>query len=86
MAKMRKSKPYSRLCNILDEHSVEVALTNSDEKTKVSFDYCIIAAGSQSSKMSFIPHEDPRIWDSTDALEVKEVPKNFNSWWWDYWS
>jgi dihydrolipoamide dehydrogenase len=25
--------------------------------------------------MSFIPHEDPRIWDSTDALEVKEVPK-----------
>ena len=25
--------------------------------------------------MSFIPHEDPRIWDSTNALEVKEVPK-----------
>lgn len=25
--------------------------------------------------MPFIPHEDPRIWDSTDALEVKEVPK-----------
>ncbi|MFY4820793.1 dihydrolipoyl dehydrogenase family protein, partial [Aliarcobacter butzleri] len=43
--------------------------------TKITFDYCIIAAGSQSSKMSFIPHEDPRIWDSTDALEVKEVPK-----------
>jgi dihydrolipoamide dehydrogenase len=25
--------------------------------------------------MSFIPHEDPRIWDSTNALEVKTVPK-----------
>ena len=21
------------------------------------------------------PHEDPRIWDSTDALKLKEVPK-----------
>ncbi|MGL4714090.1 MAG: dihydrolipoyl dehydrogenase family protein, partial [Shewanella sp.] len=25
-------------------------------------------------KLPFIPHEDPRIWDSTDALELKEVP------------
>ena len=75
MAKMRKVNHIQGYATFLDEHSVEVALTNSDEKTKVSFDYCIIAAGSQSSKMSFIPHEDPRIWDSTDALEVKEVPK-----------
>ena len=75
MAKMRKVNHIQGYATFLDEHSVEVALTNSDEKTKVNFDYCIIAAGSQSSKMSFIPHEDPRIWDSTDALEVKEVPK-----------
>src|SRR5574344_855115 len=75
MTKMRKVNHIEGYATYLDEHSVEVALTNSDEKTKVSFDYCIIAAGSQSSKMSFIPHEDPRIWDSTDALEVKEVPK-----------
>ena len=25
--------------------------------------------------MPFIPHEDPRVWDSTDALELKSVPK-----------
>ncbi|MCG3719559.1 FAD-dependent oxidoreductase, partial [Aliarcobacter butzleri] len=75
MAKMRKVNHVQGYATFLDEHSVEVALTNSDEKTKITFDYCIIAAGSQSSKMSFIPHEDPRIWDSTDALEVKEVPK-----------
>ena len=75
MAKMRKVNHIQGYATFLDEHSVEVALTNSDEKTKVSFDYCIIAAGSQSSKMSFIPHEDPRIWDSTDALDLKEIPK-----------
>lgn len=74
MAKMRKVQHIQGVAKFLDEHSVEVDLANG-EKTKVTFDYCIIAAGSQSSKMSFIPHEDPRIWDSTNALEVKEVPK-----------
>lgn len=74
MAKMRKVEHIQGVAKFLDEHSVEVELV-SGEKTKVTFDYCIVAAGSQSSKMSFIPHEDPRIWDSTNALEVKEVPK-----------
>lgn len=75
MAKMRKVTVIQGTATFLDDHSVVVSHTNSDEKTKVSFDNCIIAAGSQSSKMSFIPHEDARIWDSTNALEVKTVPK-----------
>ena len=74
MSKMRKVTTIQGYASFLDENSVEVVLT-SGEKTKVTFDSCIIAAGSQSTKMSFIPHEDPRIWDSTDALEVKEIPK-----------
>ncbi|OCL98871.1 Dihydrolipoyl dehydrogenase [Aliarcobacter thereius] len=74
MAKMRKVNHIQGYAKFLDENSVEVELSNG-EKTKVVFENCIIAAGSQSSKMSFIPHEDPRIWDSTDALEVKEIPK-----------
>jgi len=75
MAKMRKVTVIQGVANFIDENSVVVEHTNGDEKTVVKFDNCIIAAGSQSSKMSFIPHEDPRIWDSTNALEVKEVPK-----------
>ena len=74
MSKMRKVEHIQGYATFLDENSVEVVLS-SGEKTKVTFDNCIIAAGSQSTKMSFIPHEDPRIWDSTDALEVKEIPK-----------
>lgn len=74
MSKMRKVNTIQGVASFLDENTVEVVLT-SGEKTKVTFDNCIIAAGSQSSQMSFIPHEDPRIWDSTDALEVKEIPK-----------
>lgn len=75
MAKMRKVTVIQGTATFLDKNSVEVTHTNDDGKTKVTFDNCIIAAGSQSTKMSFIPHEDPRIWDSTNALEVKEVPK-----------
>ncbi|MDF4725454.1 FAD-dependent oxidoreductase, partial [Vibrio parahaemolyticus] len=43
-------------------------------KTLVNFDNAIVAAGSRPIKLPFIPHEDPRIWDSTDALELREVP------------
>lgn len=75
MAKMRKVTVIQGTAQFIDKNSVIVNHTNSEEQTTVTFDNCIIAAGSQSSKMSFIPHEDPRIWDSTNALEVKEVPK-----------
>ena len=75
MAKMRKVTIVQGHASFVDENSVIVNHSNDDGQTKVTFDNCIIAAGSQSSKMSFIPHEDPRIWDSTNALEVKEVPK-----------
>jgi len=75
MAKMRKVTVIQGTAEFLDKNSVIVNHTKDDDQTTVTFDNCIIAAGSQSSKMSFIPHEDPRIWDSTDALEVKEVPK-----------
>ena len=60
MSKMRKVNTLQGYASFLDDNSVEVVLSTG-EKTKVNFDNCIIAAGSQSTKMSFIPHEDPRI-------------------------
>lgn len=47
-----------------------------DEGTKtVSFDQCIIAAGSEPVALPFIPHDDPRVIDSTGALELKDIPE-----------
>ena len=43
--------------------------------TNVKFDNAIIAAGSRPIELPFIPHHDPRVWDSTDALALREVPK-----------
>jgi dihydrolipoamide dehydrogenase len=45
-----------------------------DGRKVVSFDHCIIAAGSQSAKIPGFP-DDPRLMDSTGALELKDVPK-----------
>jgi dihydrolipoamide dehydrogenase len=42
--------------------------------TVVAFEHCIVAAGSEASKLPFLP-EDPRIMDSTGALEVEDVPE-----------
>ena len=41
----------------------------------ISFDHAIIAAGSQPTEIPVFPNDDPRLWDSTDALELHEVPK-----------
>ncbi|MGZ5572657.1 MAG: dihydrolipoyl dehydrogenase [Usitatibacter sp.] len=41
----------------------------------VSFDNCIIAAGSQSARIPGFPYDDPRLIDSTGALELADVPK-----------
>jgi dihydrolipoamide dehydrogenase len=41
----------------------------------ISFDNCIIAAGSRVTKIPVFPHDDPRMMDSTDALELEDVPE-----------
>ena len=45
-----------------------------DAKT-VAFDQCIIAAGSSVTRLPGFPYDDPRIIDSTGALELPEVPR-----------
>ena len=47
--------------------------TGNGRKT-ISFDQCILAAGSEPVKLPFIPHDDPRVIDSTGALELAGVP------------
>ncbi|RMF35501.1 MAG: dihydrolipoyl dehydrogenase, partial [Alphaproteobacteria bacterium] len=51
-----------------------IAVTGETETT-VSFDQCIIAAGSEPVTLPFIPHDDPRVIDSTGALELADIPK-----------
>ncbi len=80
MAKARKVEVVRGLGQFLDPHHVEVELTDgpaqakTGKKTVVRFEQAIIAAGSQSVQLPFVP-EDPRIFDSTGALELPSIPK-----------
>src|SRR5437764_13433244 len=71
LAKQRKVTVVNGVAQFLDPHHVEV--TAGDKKQVVRFDHCIIAVGSRAVKLPFLP-PDPRIIDSTGALELQGVP------------
>ncbi len=73
MAKLRKVEVVCGRAEFSSSTSLEVVAENGD-KTIVHFENAIIAVGSRPIELPFIPHEDPRVWNSTDALELKEVP------------
>ncbi|GAA05012.1 MULTISPECIES: dihydrolipoyl dehydrogenase [Photobacterium] len=73
MAKMRKVNVVNGYGKFTGPNTIVVE--GADGQTTVNFDNAIVAAGSRPIELPFIPHHDPRIWDSTDALELKEVPE-----------
>lgn len=73
LAKGRKVEVVNGYGKFIGPNLIEV--DDDGKKSTVSFDNCIIAAGSEPVTLPFIPHDDPRVIDSTGALELKEVPK-----------
>ena len=71
MAKGRKVRVVEGYGSFASDHQLQVV--NGDETTVIDFEHAIIAAGSRNVKLPFIP-EDPRIFDSTGALELRFVP------------
>jgi len=69
MASRRKVEVVTGYGIFSGANSIEV--DNNGEKTVVQFEQCIIAAGSLPVKLPFIP-DDPRIMDSTGALELED--------------
>ena len=72
MAKARKVEVVTGVGAFLDPHHMEVQ--GEGGKKVVKFKQAIIAAGSQAVKLPFMP-EDPRVVDSTGALELRQVPQ-----------
>ncbi|TDK23198.1 dihydrolipoyl dehydrogenase [Luteimonas aestuarii] len=74
MAKQRKVRVVQGVGKFVSANEIEV--TGDDGKTQLlRFEQCIIAAGSQALKLPGFPWDDKRVMDSTDALELAEVPK-----------
>ncbi len=73
LAKARKVRVLQGTGAFLDSHRIEVALAAGGSQT-VAFEKAIIAAGSEAVRLPFLP-EDPRIVDSTGALDLRQIPK-----------
>ena len=74
MAKQRKVRSVQGVATFASPN--ELTITDADGKTQLlRFQHCIIAAGSQAVKLPGFPWDDARVMDSTDALELADVPK-----------
>ena len=75
MAKQRQVTVIQGVGEFTTSHQIKVTKADGQTET-VGFEHCIIAAGSQSTKFPGVK-DDPRIMDSTGALELKDIPKRF---------
>jgi dihydrolipoamide dehydrogenase len=71
LAKQRKVRVVLGTARFASPQQLEVE--HDGERTVVDFDQCIIAAGSEPAMLPGVP-QDPRIIDSTGALELKSLP------------
>ena len=74
LAKQRKVQILQGYGRFTSANTIEVEMADGSKQT-VKFANCIIAAGSSVTKLPFIPWHDPRVMDSTDALNLPEIPK-----------
>lgn len=73
LAKQRKVEVVTGYGKFTSANTI-TATADDGTETSIAFENAIVAAGSRVIKLPFIPYDDPRVMDSTDALELEEVP------------
>lgn len=73
LAKQRKVEVVTGMGEFVNEHQLKVS--KDGKESIISFDNCIIAAGSQATEIPVFPNDDDRLMDSTGALDLKDVPE-----------
>jgi dihydrolipoamide dehydrogenase len=74
LAKQRNVKVLQGTAKFITPHKIQVE--TGEHAQTVSFDHCIIAAGSSAVRIPGFPYDDPRIIDSTGALKLEKIPKH----------
>jgi dihydrolipoamide dehydrogenase len=72
MARQRKVEVVQGRATFTDPHTLDVQA--GKETRRLSFAKAIIAVGSQSLELPGMPWGDPRLMDSTAALDLEEIP------------
>ncbi|MBU2572406.1 MAG: dihydrolipoyl dehydrogenase [Gammaproteobacteria bacterium] len=73
LVKQRKIKRIQGNGSFVSKNELQV--DNDNGTQLISFDQAIIAAGSEPTKIPVFPNDDPRLWDSTGALQLREIPE-----------
>lgn len=73
LAKQRKVEVIYGTAKFVNPYLIEVE-TDTGKKT-ISFENCIIAAGSSVTRIPGFPYEDSRMMDSTAALALRDIPQ-----------
>lgn len=71
LAKQRKVEIVHGVGKFISKNEIQVTSDDGKQET-IKFEQAIIAAGSRPVKLPFLP-DDPRIMDSTGALELEEI-------------
>jgi dihydrolipoamide dehydrogenase len=74
LVKHRKVQYLQGLAEIVDPHTLRIALTAGGEDT-LTFEHAILATGSVPAVPPTLKVDDPRVMDSTGALDLPDIPK-----------
>lgn len=72
LAKQRKVSLAQGTATFITANQLQ--LDHDGQQSTISFDHAIIAAGSQVTRIPGFPYDDPRMIDSTGALELSDIP------------
>ena len=73
LAKQRRVRTVQGVGRFTGPNTIQVE--GEDGTRTVAFEKCIVAAGSEPVRLPFVPHDDPRVIDSTGALELDGIPE-----------
>src|SRR6476661_3926791 len=74
VGRMRKVKFIQGRATLTGPTSMTVAGANGD--TELQFEHCILATGSSPTRIPTLALDNPRMLDSTSALDIPDVPKS----------
>ena len=74
LARKRRVTTIQGTGRFVSDSEVEVTAADGTQQ-RVRFEKAIIAVGSRPVQLPFVPHDDPRVLDSTGALDITDVPE-----------
>lgn len=73
LARQRRVKIITGTGTITSAHTIDVSDADG-APISIRFDNLVIAAGSRATRIPVFPNDDPRLMNSTDALELEDIP------------